>query len=600
MNKNLINYKLYDKPLPSTRGGALYNTFSYPTKISPETISLFIASHTNPGDTILDTFSGSGTTGLAALLCDKPNEKMLSLAKEYDLNPKWGPRKAILSEIGVIGSFISNTMCNPPEPKLFNEVATDLLKRANESLNELLIAYDNEGNVGRIRYVIWSDVLICPSCNNEVTFWDLAASREPLEIKKVCQCSRCNESINSKDAKEVFEEVYDEILQKNITRKKRKIAYVYGQTGTKKWHRTAIQSDLDTFNLINNFSLPIGTIPKKIKWGDLHRKGYHSGITHLHHFYTKRNFIVLSTLWNLISDYPENLRDSLKMLILSYNSSHSTLMTRIVVKKNQKDFSITGAQPGVLYVSSLPVEKNIIDGLKRKVKTFTKAFTEVYDSESTVDVINGSSRSLNIEDNSINYVFTDPPFGDFIPYSELNQINELWLNKLTDQSEEVIINKSQEKNIITYKEMMKDVFKEINRVLVPDGKATVVFHSSKAEVWKALIESYMEANFKVEHTSVLDKLQSSFKQTVSNVSVKGDPLILLNKHAVENTPIYLNEDELFILLMKENIKNKTKKEDIQKLYSIYISKCIKNDIEISLDASSFIKKVKQWSEKNDG
>ena len=27
--------------------------------------------------------------------------------------------------------------------------------------------------------------------------------------------------------------------------------------------------------------------------------------------------------------------------------------------------------------------------------------------------------------NSIDFVFTDPPFGDFIPYAEVNQINEL-------------------------------------------------------------------------------------------------------------------------------------------------------------------------------
>ena len=30
--------KLFSKPLPSTRGGSFYNTFPYPTKISPEAI----------------------------------------------------------------------------------------------------------------------------------------------------------------------------------------------------------------------------------------------------------------------------------------------------------------------------------------------------------------------------------------------------------------------------------------------------------------------------------------------------------------------------------------------------------------------------------
>lgn len=111
-----------------------------------------------------------------------------------------------------------------------------------------------------------------------------------------------------------------------------------------------------------------------IKWGELYRQGYHYGITHLHHFYTSRNWFVFNTLWSQISQYPEDIRDALKIFLLSYNSAHSTLMTRVVAKKNNPDFVITGAQPGVLYISGLPVEKNILFGLQRKLKTFVEAF----------------------------------------------------------------------------------------------------------------------------------------------------------------------------------------------------------------------------------
>lgn len=45
--------QLYNTPLPSSRSGALYNAFSYPTKISPEAIGMFIACHTNVGDTVI-------------------------------------------------------------------------------------------------------------------------------------------------------------------------------------------------------------------------------------------------------------------------------------------------------------------------------------------------------------------------------------------------------------------------------------------------------------------------------------------------------------------------------------------------------------------
>ena len=103
---------LYGEPFPSTRTGALFNAFSYPTKISPESEALFIACHTNIGDSVLDPFGGSGTTAIATMLCDSPTDNMLKLAEEYGLNPQWGPRKAYVYEISTIGCLLGNTLCH--------------------------------------------------------------------------------------------------------------------------------------------------------------------------------------------------------------------------------------------------------------------------------------------------------------------------------------------------------------------------------------------------------------------------------------------------------------------------------------------------------
>ena len=95
--------KLFERPLPSARSGAFFNTFSYPTKISPESIAVYIASMTKPGDTVLDTFGGSGSTGIAALLCEHPTERMKELADELGVKPVWGSRNAVEYEIGTYG-----------------------------------------------------------------------------------------------------------------------------------------------------------------------------------------------------------------------------------------------------------------------------------------------------------------------------------------------------------------------------------------------------------------------------------------------------------------------------------------------------------------
>ena len=154
--------------------------------------------------------------------------------------------------------------------------------------------------------------------------------------------------------------MYDSILDKKHSRKKRVPVWLYGKTGKKTWNREATASDIRQLK-IKSKKFSFGEVPvHEMNWGVLHRKGYHAGITHLHHFYTDRNLIVFSRMWEKAAFYPSKIGDALKLLLLSYNASHSTLMSRVVVKKKSTDFVITGAQSGVLYISNLPVEKNII------------------------------------------------------------------------------------------------------------------------------------------------------------------------------------------------------------------------------------------------
>lgn len=591
---------LYDSPLPSNRSGALYNAFSYPTKISPEAISIFIACHTNVGDTVLDTFAGSGTTGLATKLCDNPTSYMIETATKMKLHPKWGKRKAILYELSTLGAFVSEVMNNPPSSKEFAECAKNLLDEAEKELGHLYSVYDRENNIGKIRHVIWSDVLICPNCKKESTFWQTAVQHNPLGILSDFECPHCKHKELFNKVPRATENITDEILEIKHIAKKRVPVRIYGKTGKKTWHKDVTNNDvrfleeqLDKLTLLD--------FPKfELNWGDLYRKGYHQGITHLHHLYTKRNAVVFSSLWKRVSSYPEKYQNSLKLLLLSYNSSHSTLMTRVVVKSNNNDFVITGAQSGVLYISNLPVEKNIIEGVRRKIKTLQEAFALVENSQSEVKVRNMSSTTLLESEQSINYVFTDPPFGDYIPYSEINQINEAWLGLITNQANEAIINESQNKGLSEYKHLMFTVFSEINRVLKNDGAMSLVFHSAKAEIWKALIESYQDANLKVHTSSILNKVQGSFKQVTSSVKVQGDPLLLLTKTgAHKKTNKKKDVSSLIKIIIAKAYDEHTDIEERkpERLFSRYINACIELGYSVEYGANEFYGIVKSELEK---
>lgn len=583
--------RLYETPLPSARTGPLYNAFSYPTKISPEAIAVYIATHTEPGATILDAFSGSGTTGIATLLCDRPTPEMKRIAASLGVQPKWGKRHAHLFEIGVLGSFVSETLCHPPEPKAFAKAVDELCLKAHEKLDRLYEAKDETGRKGVLRHAIWSDVLICSFCKAEISLWDASVKIKPLIMAKSFWCKVCGKQVDVESCERATEVAVDAFGHKHFE-KKRVLARVHGQSGSTKWQRPPTEEDYELLGEIAAMNPPESAPYADIRWGDLRRAGYHLGIEKLHHFYTKRNFIAMATLMDLALEFPPDLRDALRLLILSYNASHSTLMTRVVLKKRQSDFVLTGSQSGVLYISGLPVEKNILEGVRRKSKAFIDSFKLLFGSRSQVFVHNTSSEIMPLLSHSVDYVFTDPPFGDYIPYAELNQINELWLGRTTDRSREIIVSSSQSKGVDEYGEMMGAVFSEIARVLKPDAMATVVFHSAHSNVWRALVQAYTMAGFIVEATSVLDKIQASFKQVVSTVSVKGDPLLLLSKGQA-NRPIQQSSNDIATALI--HAAQNGSMLDPQRLYSQFLGKCLELGQDVDIDAKTFYELVKTAS-----
>lgn len=602
MENTMINFqKLFDKPLPSTRSGAFYNTFPYPTKISPEAIAVYIACLTRPGDTVLDAFGGSGSTGIAALLCEYPTDKMKEIADELGVNPSWGKRNAILYEISTYGSFASRTLANRLTAKEFYCAVNDFVKCAETELGWYYKIQDARGNEGIVRHVIWSDILVCPKCKKELSYFENGTNRNPVQFKKTITCPHCGKISDVDTFKPALESIYDSLLKKEIVRKKREPAWIYGTTNGGNWDRKANNDDIVFFKKLEEMEYDSSDMPKEICWGELHRAGYHLGITHLHQFYTKRNYIVMYRLWKLTERYSAKIRDALQLLLLSYNATHCTMMTRVVAKKNARDFVLTGAQSGVLYISKLPVEKNILLGLKRKSIPFYEAYKLLEKCTGEFTIRNVSSEKIMEKTGTIDFVFTDPPFGDFIPYAEVNQINELWLNQTTDREKEIIISHSQKKSVADYQCMLTQVFAEISRVLKPEHYAAVVFHAAKAKIWEAFENAILDSGMAVWVASILDKRQSSFKQIVSNDSVQGDPLVLLKTAEQKKKNVVRDQHILDMLLGEAYVLGSV---DERRIYSLYINECLKRGQVVALDAKAaytYIRRsVERYSDGNNG
>ncbi len=195
-------------------------------------------------------------------------------------------------------------------------------------------------------------------------------------------------------------------------------------------------------------------------------------------------------------------------------------------------------QNGVYYVSSLISEcspRYNLEGSqpsRGKRATLGKLWRGV-PKDADIRITTGDAARLPLDDDSIDYVFVDPPFGENIPYSDLAQVIEGWHGVLTAVEAEAIVDRSRGKGNQEYADLMAACFKEFSRVLKPGRWMTVEFSNSSNEIWAALQEALSAAGFVVADTRVLDKTQDSYRQATAVNAVKQDLMISCYKPEAE-------------------------------------------------------------------
>jgi predicted RNA methylase len=174
----------------------------------------------------------------------------------------------------------------------------------------------------------------------------------------------------------------------------------------------------------------------------------------------------------------------------------------------------------------------ILDGKLGRLKQAFKLLPSKVDA---AIVTTGDCTRIPLPDSSIDYVFTDPPFGDNLAYAELNFINEAFLRVFTNLVPEAIVSETQKKGMLEYQHLMERCFAEYCRVLKPGRWMTVVFHNSKNAVWNAIQEAMLAAGFVVADVRTLDKKQGTFNQVNAGRAVKQDLVISAYKpnHGLE-------------------------------------------------------------------
>ena len=515
-----------------------YRMHPYHTKVPHAAIMQYIKHYTKENDLIYDGFCGTGMTGVAAQLCRQ---------KEWGETIEKG-RKAILCDLSPEATFISNAYNQPYSLISVTEEAEHLIAECQKKYGWMYNTKISEWSDATIDSCVWSDVLICPNCGHEFVFWEEAVDVEHGKIPTVFHCKSCGASLKKKDCDHAKEISYDNTIDETVTMYKQ-VPVLIGYSGARKGSKTPDQNDLDVIRRIEEEKIDCFVPKNVIPHGEKTEEAIARGITRSYQFYYKRSLFILGYLW-------ENGSLRIKAIV-------SKLLFRMT-----KRYALTyqsgtwgaggGPTPGTLYIPALVKELNIINQFKDAVRDFSNAY-EDYDEGQTIITTQSSTAVPQIPDNSIDYIFTDPPFGSNIMYSELNFLWESWLGVLTNETTEAIVSQQHGKNLADYQRLMTKCFREDYRILKPGRWITIEFHNSKNSVWNSIQEAIQAAGFIVADVRVLDKKRDSFNQVKeASQAIKQDLVISAYKPLNKFSREFIEEigtEETAFTFVRQHLNN---------------------------------------------
>lgn len=215
----------------------IYAAHSYHTKVPYRAIVRAILHYTEPGDLVLDGFSGSGMTGVAAQICGQLDAEFeLTLRAERknadEEAPRFGARRVVLNDLSPVATFISANYNIPFDIGLFERKANRILLELRDELGWMYETLHSDGKTkGRINYTVWSEVFGCPNCSNEVTFLE-EALEENGRVLDIFPCPHCGIELTKHKLDRLYEIVLDKIFNQTVRRIKRKPVIINYSVGS--------------------------------------------------------------------------------------------------------------------------------------------------------------------------------------------------------------------------------------------------------------------------------------------------------------------------------------------------------------------------------
>lgn len=429
-----------------------------------------------------------------------------------------------------------------------------------------------------IQYTIWSDVYRCEGfvtveeptgrlstrgknvgkpfvqrkqvargCGAEIRLWTCGVDHASGKVFDKLTCPECGQDWSPErltfircEPTDIFYEFERNVLVKGRTVRK-----------TDRRRRPVSQRDLQLISQVDQSEIPHRFPNTRLVPGEQGNPFINRGIVSIDQVYTKRNLRGLARLYKELTNAPDQrLRSALLFAFTSILIGLTSRMTRY-------NFGNRGniAMPLRLYIPHFQCETNVLRLIEGKINDMSRYFR----SRKTGDGISlttvGPAQELaGVPADSVDFIFTDPPFGRNIAYSELNVFWEAWLGKGTDVPAEAITSNGRRWGLESYAQKMQAAFSEMFRILKFGRYAMVEFNNSDPAVFEAIKRAALAAGFELTNMMMLDKDQKSFNQVKGMERgenlVDKDVLFNLRKPVPGSKAESTEKDDLVLLVVE--------------------------------------------------
>jgi predicted RNA-binding Zn-ribbon protein involved in translation (DUF1610 family) len=210
-----------------------------------------ILHYTEPGDLILDGFSGTGMTGVAAQFCGLPDPAYKKLVDEEwrtsgQVPPKWGARRAVLGDLAPAATFIAANYNTPFDLSAFEIEAQKILDELKAEIGWMYeTLHTDRKKKGFINFTVWSEVFSCPNCGGEIVFHEEALDTTTDRVREQFPCPHCSIDLKKDNLQRRMETMIDPATRVTWERVRFIPVLIDYTFGNKKFEKKPDKQDLD-------------------------------------------------------------------------------------------------------------------------------------------------------------------------------------------------------------------------------------------------------------------------------------------------------------------------------------------------------------------